>query len=101
MRSVSGAIVATAFVLLAVFLPVSFMGGATGVLYKQFALTIVVALSLSAVVAMSLSPAVSAIVIKPKKDLKKATGPIGKLLMCLTAPLNGRRKNMSAFRKNC
>ncbi|MCB6442856.1 efflux RND transporter permease subunit, partial [Streptococcus salivarius] len=35
MRSVSGAIVATAFVLLAVFLPVSFMGGATGVLYKQ------------------------------------------------------------------
>ena len=79
MRSVSGAIVATAFVLLAVFLPVSFMGGATGVLYKQFALTIVVALSLSAVVAMSLSPAVSAIVIKPKKDLKKATGPIGKL----------------------
>lgn len=79
MRSVSGAIVATAFVLLAVFLPVSFMGGATGVLYKQFALTIVVALSLSAVVAMSLSPAVSALVIKPKKDLKKATGPIGKL----------------------
>ena len=70
---------ATAFVLLAVFLPVSFMGGATGVLYKQFALTIVVALSLSAVVAMSLSPAVSALVIKPKKDLKKASGPIGKL----------------------
>jgi hydrophobe/amphiphile efflux-1 (HAE1) family protein len=74
MRSVSGAIVATAFVLLAVFLPVSFMSGATGVLYKQFALTIVVALSLSAVVAMSLSPAVSSIVIKPKTEVK--TGKI-------------------------
>ena len=70
MRSVSGAIVATAFVLLAVFLPVSFMGGATGVLYKQFALTIVVALSLSAVVAMSLSPAVSSLVILPKTKVK-------------------------------
>ena len=60
MREVSGAIVATAFVLLAVFLPVAFLSGITGVLYKQFALSIVVALSISAVVAMSLSPAVCA-----------------------------------------
>lgn len=43
MREVSGAIVATAFVLLAVFLPVAFLSGITGVLYKQFALSIVVA----------------------------------------------------------
>jgi hydrophobe/amphiphile efflux-1 (HAE1) family protein len=78
MRSVSGAIVATAFVLLAVFLPVSFMGGATGVLYKQFALTIVVALSLSAVVAMSLSPAVSSLVVRPRKEMKNSK-PIQKL----------------------
>ena len=54
MREVSGAIVATAFVLLAVFLPVAFLSGITGVLYKQFALSIVVALSISAVVAMLL-----------------------------------------------
>ena len=78
MREVSGAIVATAFVLLAVFLPVAFLSGITGVLYKQFALSIVVALSISAVVAMSLSPAVCAMVIKPK-DPNGAKGFLGKL----------------------
>lgn len=67
MQEVSGPIVATAFVLLAVFLPVAFLGGTTGVLYKQFALTITVALTLSAVVALSLSPAVCSLVLRPKK----------------------------------
>lgn len=78
MREVSGAIVATAFVLLAVFLPVAFLSGITGVLYKQFALSIVVALSISAIVAMSLSPAVCSLVIKPK-DPNGAKGILGKL----------------------
>jgi len=78
MREVSGAIVATAFVLLAVFLPVAFLSGITGVLYKQFALSIVVALSISAIVAMSLSPAVCAMVIKPK-DPNGAKGFLGKM----------------------
>ena len=78
MREVSGAIVATAFVLLAVFLPVAFLSGITGVLYKQFALSIVVALSISAVVAMSLSPAVCAMVINPK-DPNGAKGFLGKM----------------------
>jgi len=78
MREVSGAIVATAFVLLAVFLPVAFLSGITGVLYKQFALSIVVALSISAVVAMSLSPAVCAMVIKPK-DPNGSKGFLGKM----------------------
>lgn len=78
MREVSGAIVATAFVLLAVFLPVAFLSGITGVLYKQFALSIVVALSISAVVAMSLSPAVCAMVIRPKSS-SGAKGFLGKM----------------------
>ena len=78
MREVSGAIVATAFVLLAVFLPVAFLSGITGVLYKQFALSIVVSLSISAVVAMSLSPAVCAMVIKPK-DPNGNKGFLGKM----------------------
>lgn len=78
MREVSGAIVATAFVLLAVFLPVAFLSGITGVLYKQFALSIVVALSISAVVAMSLSPAVCAMVIKPKNP-NGSKGFLGKM----------------------
>ena len=68
MQQVSGPIVATAFVLFAVFLPVSFLGGTTGVLYKQFALTITVALTISGIVALSLSPAMCSLVLRPKKE---------------------------------
>ncbi|MCH3913939.1 MAG: efflux RND transporter permease subunit [Acidaminococcaceae bacterium] len=78
MQSVSGPIVATAFVLLAVFLPIATLGGTTGVLYKQFALTITVALTLSAVVALSLSPAVCSLVLKPK-TARDNKGAINKL----------------------
>lgn len=70
MQQVSGPIVATAFVLLAVFLPVAFLGGTTGVLYKQFALTITVALSISGIVALSLSPAICSLVLRPKKEVQ-------------------------------
>lgn len=89
MREVSGAIVATAFVLLAVFLPVAFLSGTTGVLYKQFALSIVVALSISAVVAMTLSPAVCAAVIKPKN---RRMGSLGNASATLTAGWNGQQE---------
>ncbi len=60
MEDVSGPIVAIAFVLASVFIPVAFFGGTVGVLYKQFALTIAVSMALSAVVALSLTPALGA-----------------------------------------
>ncbi|WP_094606295.1 Efflux pump membrane transporter BepE [Sporomusa silvacetica DSM 10669] len=65
MSEVSGPVVAIAFVLASVFIPVAFFGGTTGILYKQFALTIVVSMALSAVVALSLTPALCVLLLKP------------------------------------
>lgn len=65
MSEVSGPVVAIAFVLASVFIPVAFFGGTVGVLYKQFALTIAVSMALSAIVALSLTPALCALILKP------------------------------------
>ena len=65
MREVTGPVVATTLVLLAVFVPVSFMPGITGELYKQFSVTICVAVVLSSVNALTLSPALCALLLKP------------------------------------
>lgn len=65
MSEVSGPVVAIAFVLASVFIPVAFFGGISGVLYKQFALTIAVSMGLSAIVALSLTPALCTILLKP------------------------------------
>ncbi|EGO63028.1 efflux RND transporter permease subunit [Acetonema longum] len=65
MDEVSGPVVAIAFVLASVFIPVAFFGGTMGILYKQFALTIAISMALSAVVALSLTPALCATILKP------------------------------------
>lgn len=65
MSEVSGPVVAIAFVLAAVFMPVAFLGGTVGVLYRQFALTIAVSMGLSAMVALSLTPALCTLLLKP------------------------------------
>lgn len=64
MEEVSGPIVATTLVLLAVFVPVAMLPGITGVMYNQFAVTICVAVVLSSICALSLSPAVASLVIR-------------------------------------
>lgn len=65
MKEVTAPIIAIVFVLCAVFIPVAFLGGITGQLYKQFALTISISVIISGIVALTLSPALSAILIKP------------------------------------
>ena len=72
MDEVQGPVIAIAFVLAAVFIPVAFLGGMTGVLYKQFALTIVVSMALSAFVALTLTPALCAMILKNKDTSKNA-----------------------------
>lgn len=68
MTEVTGPIVAIVLVLCAVFIPVAFLGGIAGQLYKQFALTIVVSVIISGLVALTLSPALAAILVKlPEK----------------------------------
>ncbi|MFS8974341.1 multidrug efflux RND transporter permease subunit [Cupriavidus necator] len=70
MDEVSGPVVAIVLVLLAVFIPVAFLSGITGQLYKQFAVTIAVSVVLSGVVALTLSPALAAILLKPGEHKK-------------------------------
>ena len=73
MQEIQVALVAIALVLSAVFLPMAFFGGSTGVIYRQFALTIVVAMVLSVFVALILSPALTATMLKPKVAHGEAT----------------------------
>jgi multidrug efflux pump subunit AcrB len=61
MREVTSAVIATSLVLIAVFVPVSFFPGTTGILYRQFSLTIAFSIAISAFNALTLSPALSAI----------------------------------------
>jgi len=67
MNEITVALVAIALVLSAVFLPMAFFGGSTGVIYRQFSLTIVSAMILSVLVALVLSPALTAHLLKQKK----------------------------------
>ena len=67
MRQISGALVAIGLVLSAVFVPMAFLGGATGVIYRQFSATIVSAMALSVLVALVLTPALCATLLKPLK----------------------------------
>ena len=69
MDQIQVALVAIALVLSAVFLPMAFFGGSTGVIYRQFSVTIVSAMVLSVLVALILSPALTATVLKRKKDM--------------------------------
>ncbi len=68
MREVSGPVIATALILTAVFVPTAFIPGITGRLYQQFAVTIAISVIFSAFNALSLSPALSALLLKPKKE---------------------------------
>ncbi len=70
MKEVTGPIIAIVFVLCAVFIPVAFLGGIAGQLYKQFALTISISVILSGLVALTMSPALSAILIKKHESSK-------------------------------
>src|SRR5947207_1810708 len=74
MREVSGPVIGIALVLSAVFVPTAFIPGITGRLYQQFALTIAILVIFSAFNALSLSPALSAMLLRPRK---KTRGPLG------------------------
>ncbi len=71
MDEVSGPVVAIVFVLCSVFVPVAFMGGLTGVMYQQFAITIAVSVVISGVVALTLTPALCALLLKHKEEPTK------------------------------
>jgi HAE1 family hydrophobic/amphiphilic exporter-1 len=88
MKEVSGPIIATTLVLLAVFVPVTLMPGISGALYRQFALTISVAVVISSVNALTLSPALAAILIDRKSS---PTGVLGLFVRMLDKMTDGYR----------
>lgn len=106
MKELVGALVATALVLAAVFVPVSFLDGITGSLYRQFSVTIVVSVVISAIVALTLSPAMCALILKPNHKeknivfrkinewLAKGNTKYGNLLVKV---INNPRRIMSGF----
>ncbi len=74
MEEVSGPVIAIALILAAVFVPTAFIPGITGRLYQQFAITIAISVIFSAFNALSLSPALSALLLRPRKESR---GPLG------------------------
>ena len=77
MAEVTSAVIATSLVLISVFVPVSFFPGTTGILYKQFSLTIAFSIAISAFNALTLSPALAALFLRPET---RPTGLLGLLL---------------------
>jgi hydrophobe/amphiphile efflux-1 (HAE1) family protein len=71
MAEIAGALISIVLVLVAVFMPVAFLGGVTGTLYKQFAMTISISMVISGIMALTLSPALAAIIIKAHHGEKK------------------------------
>ena len=68
MQEISGALVGITLVLTAVFIPMAFFGGSTGVIYRQFSLTLVTAMAISLAVALILTPSLCAIILKPTEQ---------------------------------
>ena len=78
MKEIGGAIIAITLVMSAVFVPVGFMEGTVGIFYRQFSLTLAVAIVISGVNALTLSPALCAMLLRPIDPNKKKTGKVGK-----------------------
>ncbi len=78
MAEITGALIGIGLVLTAVFLPMAFFGGSTGVIYRQFSVTIVAAMSLSILCALMLTPALCATLLKPYSEAHAHSGILGR-----------------------
>ncbi len=84
MAEVTSAVIATSLVLISVFVPVSFFPGTTGILYKQFSLTIAFSIAISAFNALTLSPALAAIFLRGEKHKRGLLGLIDRAIVAST-----------------
>ena len=84
MHQVTGALIAIVLVLCAVFVPVAFLGGIAGQLYKQFAVTVAVSVVLSGIVALTLTPALCALLLKAQHTENKLFAPFNRMFERLT-----------------
>jgi len=99
MGQITGALVGIALVLSAVFVPMAFFGGSTGVIYRQFAITIVSAMALSVLVALTLTPALCATLLRPKDAHGATKGPLGWFNAGFRGTQNGYAKSVGGIIK--
>ena len=99
MAEVSGPVVAIACILGAVFIPVAFLGGISGQIYRQFALTIAASVLISAFNALSLSPALSAMLLRPKREISR--GLLARLFGLFQPRIQLDREPVSLRRAGC
>ncbi|MFT3933992.1 MAG: efflux RND transporter permease subunit [Chitinophagaceae bacterium] len=100
MNEISGAVISITLVMSAVFLPVTFISGSTGIFYKQFGLTLGVSIIISAVNALTLSPALCALLLKPHHDSKLRKGFMQRFYGAFNAGFNsitGKYKRSVVF----
>jgi len=99
MNEISGALVGTTAVIWAVFLPMTFIQGSVGAIYRQFAVTISAAMGISLFIALTLSPALCSLVLKPGKT-RAETGFFGLFNRCFNAARIGHRRLMDKLLEN-
>ncbi len=98
MEQVQAPVIAVALVLTAVFVPAAFLGGITGQLYQQFALTLSISVLISALVALTLTPALCAMVLRPRRTMR---GPIGRFVDWFNAKFDRTRNRYMGILKTC
>ncbi|MEM9331099.1 MAG: multidrug efflux RND transporter permease subunit [Pseudomonadota bacterium] len=86
MTEVSGALIATSLVMMAVFIPASFISGISGQFFRQFALTIAVSTAISTLISLTLSPAMASLLLKGDLGVTKSRGLFGRILDFLGLP---------------
>ena len=97
MNEITGALIGIALVLAAVFVPMGFFGGSQGVIYRQFSVTLVSAMSLSVFVALVLTPALCATLLKPATEEKPKTGVFGWFNRNFDRASTGYRKSVNGI----
>lgn len=98
MNEITGAIISITLVMAAVFVPVTFITGPTGVFYEQFGVTLIVSIIISAVNALTLSPALSALFLKPVDEKKERKGWLGGFFRRFNTAFNATtRKYMNSL----
>src|SRR3546814_1726110 len=102
MDEISGALIGIGMVLSAVFLPMAFFGGSTGVIYRQFSITIVSSMALSVLVALILTPALCATILKPHDPGKsEGNGPLARFFRWFNDKFDrGTRKYEGGVRRS-
>ncbi len=92
MSEITGAIISITLVMGAVFIPVTFIEGPTGVFYEQFGVTLMVAIAISAINALTLSPALSALFLKPHNEKTAKKGYLGRFFVAFNAGFTATTK---------